>query len=301
MKWLVRSPQKLAPFLRDQLASSGKRVRKALESNFCRVNGRVERFGSASLQKGDAVEMAVHWNRVQAAEKPTLLYEDEWLEIVNKPIHVTCSPEHFPKRLLVHRLDKDTTGVLLLAKSAPVRDRLMELFAQREMVKQYIAVVDGAPRETHGVRESKLARKGTFQGQTIWGSCGQGQTAITHWKTLASGKQAALLLCEPYTGRTHQIRVHLAEMGHPILVDRQYASSFRCQLFIQRPLLHALSLAFVHPFTGQALSVRAPLPLDICEALRCVAIRYPCDLGGKEPQTDSGDQSEKDKKSKEIR
>lgn len=299
MKWLVRSPQKLAPFLGAQLQSSGKQMRKALEANLCRVNGRIERFGSASLRPGDTVEMAADWKRSQATEKPTLLYEDEYLQIVNKPVGVVCSQEHF-KALLVHRLDKDTTGVLLLAKNGAAKDKLMELFEQREMVKKYIALVDGIPRAESGVQESRLMKKGSFQGQTIWGSGPQGQTAITHWTKLASGKQAALILCEPYTGRTHQIRVHMAEMGHPILVDRQYASSFRCPLFIQRPLLHAAALEFIHPFTGQKIVAQAPLPLDICEALRNVSIRHVGDFFGKQQKEDSRDQSQNNEKSKEV-
>ncbi len=274
MKWLVRSPQKLAPFLRDQLSHSGKQVRKALEANLCRVNGKIERFGSASLRAGDAVEIANNWKSSGVVEKATLLYDDEWFEIVNKPANIICAPGSFPKRELVHRLDKDTTGVLLLAKKREATERLMELFKKREMVKKYLALVDGVPFSEGGVRESRLIRKSSFQGQTIWGSGASGQTAVTEWTKLRSGKQAALLLCEPYTGRTHQIRVHLAEMGHPILVDRQYASHFRCPLFIQRPLLHAASLEFTHPFTGENIKVKAPIPNDLSDALQKVAICY---------------------------
>ncbi len=253
---------------------SGKKLRKVLEANLCRVNGRIERFGSKLLKRGDVVELAPNWKAALSAEKPSFQthYEDEFLKIVEKPTGWVCDEASAkaafgPGHHLVHRLDKDTTGLLLIAKGAAMRDRLMELFEKREIAKTYLAVVDGVPKSEGGIRESLFARKGSFQGQTIWGSSAQGLTAVTHWKKWAQGAQAALLLCEPLTGRTHQIRVHLAEMGHPILVDRQYASSFRCQVFVQRPLLHAWRLCFVHPMTQQRLEIQSPLPVDIRKAL----------------------------------
>ena len=274
MRWLVPSPQKLVPFLQGRLGDySGKFLRKLLEANLCRINGKVERFGSRSLQGGDAVELAPSW-KSGLAPKPLhfdTLYEDECLKIVNKPAGWVCAdakpfgPNHF----LVHRLDKDTTGLLMVAKGVSSRDELMELFKQRKVAKQYVALVDGTPKEKEGVRKSLLARKGPMS----WGSAQKGLTAITHWKTLSVGKQASLLLCEPETGRTHQIRVHMAEMGHPILIDRHYAKSFRCPLFIQRPLLHAYQLQF--SFRGQEIDVIAPLPADLTDAASAVGIN-PC-------------------------
>lgn len=271
MKWLVPAPQKLVAFLQGQLGDySGKFLRRLLEANLCRINGRVERFGSRVVQGGDAVELAPSWKSLLTPKLSHFetLYEDEFLQVVDKPAGWICTDKEAlkafgPKHYLVHRLDKDTTGLLILAKSPKMRDLLMELFEKREVAKQYVALVDGVPKEKEGVRNSLLAKKGSFQGQTIWGSSSQGLTAITHWKVLAAGNKAALVLCEPETGRTHQIRVHMAEMGHPILVDRQYAKSFRCSLFIQRPLLHAYRLRF--SFQGKEIDVTAPIPSDLRE------------------------------------
>jgi len=279
MKWLVPAPQKLVAFLQHQLGDySGKFLRRVLEANLCRINGKIERFGSRDVRGGDAVELAPHWKSLLTPELPKFetLYEDEFFKIVDKPSNWVCTDEEAlrafgPKHYLVHRLDKDTTGLLIVAKSPTVRDRFMELFEQRAISKQYLALVDGVPNEG-GVRKSLLGKKGSFQGQTIWGSGPKGLTAITPWKRLAMGAKAALLLVEPETGRTHQIRVHLAEMGYPILVDRQYAKSFRCPLFIQRPLLHAYRLRFDHPFLGKSIDLTAPLPLDMREALKGVGI-----------------------------
>jgi RluA family pseudouridine synthase len=279
VKWLVPGPQKLVAFLQGQLGDySGKFLRRLLEANLCRINGRVERFGSRLVQGGDAVELAPSWKSVltpQIASFETL-YEDEFLKIVDKPAGWVCTDAEAlrsfgPKHYLVHRLDKDTTGLLILAKSPASRDQLMEHFEKRLITKHYLALVDGAPSEGEGTRKSLLGKKGSYQGQTIWGSMPHGLTAITHWKRLAVGNKASLLLCMPETGRTHQIRVHLAEMGHPILVDRQYAKSFRSSLFIQRPLLHAYGLQF--SFQGKPIDVTAPIPADFFDALKRSGIK----------------------------
>lgn len=277
MKWLVPAPQKLVAFLQGHLGSySGKFLRRLLEANLCRINGQVERFGSRVVKGGDAVELAPSWKSLltpKLSEFETL-YEDEFLKIVNKPAGWVCTDKNCtlsfgPSHYLVHRLDKDTTGLLILAKNRSSRDQLMEMFEKREIAKQYLALVDGVPHESQGTRKSLLAKKGSYQGQTIWGSSQNGLTAITHWKKLSTGKKASLILCEPETGRTHQIRVHLAEMGHPILIDRQYAKTFQCPLFIQRPLLHAHRLRFA------AIDVTAPLPADFSKGLKDLSCKIP--------------------------
>ncbi len=300
MKWLASTPQKLVAFLQGQLGSySGKFLRRLLEANLCRVNGRVERFGSRVILARDVIELAPSWKSVLAPKLSSfeVLYEDDFLKIVNKPSGWICDPKNALKtfgagQYLVHRLDKETTGLLIIAKNASVRDQLMEMFEKRLIAKSYLALVDGIPKESQGERRSLFVKKGSFQGQTIWGSSaagsGHGLTAITRWKIAAKGKNASLILCEPLTGRTHQIRVHMAEMGHPILVDRQYAKSFRCKLFIQRTLLHAYRLQFF--FEGKAIDVIAPLFLDMRNVLRDVGVqmRHLLELFGKE-EADQGE------------
>ncbi len=279
MKLLVPSQQKLVPFLQGHLGSySGKFIRKLLEANLCRVNGRVERFGSRVVKGGDSVELAPSWKSVLTPKLSNFetLYEDEGLKVVAKPAGWICTdgealkafgPGHF----LVHRLDKDTTGLLIVAKGGKARDQLMELFEKREVEKTYLALVDGCPKEERGIRKSLLGKKGSYQGQTIYGSCSHGLTAVTGWRLLAKGNRASLVECSPETGRTHQIRVHMAEMGHPILVDRQYADRFECPLFVQRTLLHAHRLSFA--FEGKKIDLVAPIPPDFKEALLAIGIR----------------------------
>ena len=252
MKRSVLVSQKLIGFLQEEINAvcSGKMLRRALEANLCRVNGRIERFGSAQLKKGDVVELASNWQSI--ASPPSIsqfkvLYEDDALRIVDKPAGWVCSEENclrtFKNCFLVHRLDKDTTGVLVLAKNKISRDAWMEKFSQREVHKQYLAVADGIPREDHGVIESSLVRKKTFQGQTIWGSGHRGLHAVTHWRVLAAGKNSSLLLCEPITGRTHQIRAQLSAIGQPILNDVLYgAQEFNTDDWIS---LRAVKLKFL--------------------------------------------------------
>jgi len=273
VKLIVSTPQKLVPFLQHCLSGefSGKKVRRLLEANLCRVNGRVERFGSSRLEKGDVVELAPSWKKEAPAPKFKVLFEDDDLLLVDKPMGWVSSEENCrrtfgPHFMLGHRLDKDTTGVLAIAKNGKTRDELKEFFANREVEKEYLAIVDGVPKETEGVRESALVKKRVFEGQTVWGSGQGGLYALTRWKKMASGKKSALLLCQPLTGRTHQIRVHLAEMGHPILVDRQYAEKFQSSLFASRPLLHASRL------TIKNITVVAEVPKDFRSALRSLGM-----------------------------
>ncbi|HSX38353.1 MAG TPA: RluA family pseudouridine synthase [Chlamydiales bacterium] len=280
MKFCVSSPQKLVSFLQYSIEKkySVKMMRRLLEANLCRVNGRIERFGSTRLKKGDVVEFAPSWKSVverKADLRPkfTTLYENGDVILVNKPEGWVCSEENCkhtfgPSLHLVHRLDKDTTGVLALAKSLSARDDLVSLFAKREVEKEYLAIVDGVPKTPCGTQESFLVRRRSFEGQTIWGSGKKGLHAVTKWNVLGIGKDAALLQCLPLTGRTHQIRVHLTEMGHPILVDRQYATKFRCPFFVTRPLLHSYRLKI-----GD-IAAQAPIPFDMEDFLHASHLSY---------------------------
>lgn len=275
MKWLVPERQKLVQFLQGQLSPppSRKTLRRVLEANLCRVNGSVERFGAAEVDRGAIVELAPAWDSLSRTHLHPLrpLFEDDSLLIVDKPAGWVCDEAQCrkalgPRRYLVHRLDKETTGVLVVAKTLKARAALMQQFADRRIEKNYLALVDGIPRDKQGVCQTFLAKIGSYEGQTIWASRSKGLYAETHWRCIASGSEASLLLCQPVTGRTHQIRVHLAELGMPILIDRQYSSKFRCRFFASRPLLHALRIRLTHPETGEPVDVNAPLPDDFALA-----------------------------------
>lgn len=264
MMWQVSREDKLIAFLQGRLPDySGKALRKMLDANGCRINGQVERFASKRIRPGDRVEL--HLKIPKSDWTFTTLYEDDFLKVVNKPAGWVCDPKNVEKGFsLVHRLDKETTGALILAKGDP--EPLFKLFEERAVEKEYLALVDGIPKQESGEIRSLLMKKGAYQGQTIWGSGPKGLTAITKWKRLSSAGQTSLISLEPETGRTHQIRVHMAEMGHPILIDRQYAKTFRSSLYSPRIMLHASRLCFT--FEGKRIDVSAPLFPDMEAVLR---------------------------------
>lgn len=213
-----------------------------------------------------------------------ILYEDSHLLAINKPAGMVVHPAPgnpsgtFVNALLyhckelpdssdhlrpgiVHRLDKETTGVLLAAKTKEAHQQLVSLFAQRKMKKRYLAICLGNPGEQtvsapigrHPLRRKEMA------------VCTEGgKEAISHIKTLAHSNGLSLVEIRPQTGRTHQIRVHLKEIGCPILGDSVYGSSSANKKWsIQRQLLHAYAIAFPHPlYKEQFLELSAPIPQD---------------------------------------
>ena len=171
---------------------------------------------------------------------------------------------------LVHRLDRETTGVILLAKNDVIKERLIEQFRRFSVKKNYLALVQGRVDQAEGVIESYLERSPPSSLGPVWkeSTDSKGLYAYTAWRQLGNNPVATLLRCSPKTGRTHQIRVHLAGMGHPIIGDRRYGCLHRQYSWAPRFFLHAESLAFFHPITLQPLFVRAPLPEDFRQAMQ---------------------------------
>lgn len=283
-KWRVSaadSNKKLLAFLRDkdQGAHSVKLLKRAIDYKRCLVNGKVQRISTSKLREGDLVEIDLsELKELKASRTFTcpILYEDDHLLVVNKPDGLVCEdarlnallPQYQGKLLLIHRLDKETSGALMLAKSAQDKEAFIELFRAKSVTKIYEAIVDGKVEATDGKLQSYLTKKASIAGQSLWGSSRRGkkqELALTFWKRLKVGKSATLLRCQPITGRTHQLRVHLSEMGHPILGDFQYGKHFTCQLKPKRHLLHAYILQFIHPITEKEIEIKAPLPQDFIE------------------------------------
>lgn len=279
-EWIVPSEEsgnKLLTFLLHRLEGkySARALKKIIEQNGCEVNGRTERFASTILGKGDHICLYLEHAKSSFSpivEPSCILFEDEALLIYNKPAGVNSDEkgllqlwkETLPSLQLVHRLDRDTTGVLVLAKQTIVFHNLVEQFKQLQVEKRYLAIVDGIVDQVKGKIENYLGKKHAYAGQTIWGAVSQvkGLYASTEWERLHKGQAASLMICYPKTGRTHQIRVHMAEMGYPILGDYQYGKQFQCTYRPLRTLLHAEAIRFHHPITGNELHVTAPLPND---------------------------------------
>lgn len=203
-----------------------------------------------------------------------IVYEDDWLCIVNKPKHLAVHPArdpdeptlenalaaHFTGRDNPHpvsRLDKDTTGLIAIAKSGYVHALMKRLQADGRYQKTYLAILDGVPEEPHFFIDAPI---GPVPGSTYARTVRQDGAPARSECTLKNSQNGlSLVRLVPHTGRTHQLRVHLAYIGLPLLGDWLYGT--RSDL-VDRPLLHAESLAFEHPVTGEALRFSAPIPKD---------------------------------------
>lgn len=164
---------------------------------------------------------------------------------------------------IVHRLDKETTGVLLVAKSDAAHRALAEQFAGRQLKKEYLALVSGVPALASGVIERAIARHPVHRHRMTVGE--GGRPSRTDWeKVECFGSLASLLRCRIHTGRTHQIRVHMKSIGHPLLGDATYGWREDPRLPEQPPrvMLHAERIAFLHPITARPMLIQAPLPPD---------------------------------------
>lgn len=207
-----------------------------------------------------------------------LIHEDAHLLVLNKPAGLLCVPgrgedkqdclsaramRRWPDALVVHRLDMATSGLVLMARGAAMQRALGDAFAERRVHKRYQAIVDGAMpvQDEWSVIDAPLMAD--WPNRPLQKVDPAGKPSLTRWRALSSasapnGKaQATHLLLEPLTGRSHQLRVHLLSIGHPILGDALYGSA-DVQARAPRLLLHASELGFVHPVTQQALCLQSP-------------------------------------------
>lgn len=212
---------------------------------------------------------------------PELIYSDDDLLVLNKPSGLLAVPgrgpdkqdclsvrvqARFPEALVVHRLDQPTSGLMLMARHAEAQRRLGEAFALRQVHKQYTAVVSGEPaasKSNDGWGLIDLPIAADWPRRPLRVIDAAGQPSQTRWQLIASGtagtERRSRLLLEPLTGRTHQLRVHLAAIGHPILGDALYADAVVCAQ-AERLLLHASGLRFAQPMTGEVLELSSPAP-----------------------------------------
>jgi len=255
----------LLQFLKKYLPDfSNRKIKELLERGCVSVNGIVERFGSKRLSLGDSINFQ---NKLLSyTSNLDILFEDEHFLSINKPINFESNSfnieKYFPGCHLVHRLDKNTTGALLIAKTLVFKKQIERCFKERQIQKNYVALVDGTLDKESGVIESYLKRIKHYQGQTIWGSCPskRGLYAKTIFKKIKIYSDFSYVLLTPITGRTHQLRVHLKELNHPILGDFQYCRKFNSQVNVNSLCLHASKISFIHPITNKAVIIEAPLP-----------------------------------------
>jgi 23S rRNA pseudouridine1911/1915/1917 synthase len=287
--------QRLDRYLASQKKwGSRSQVQRLIAEGAVRLDGQPAKAGTV-LRCGQTIEVTARTPSAVTTVEPEdipldVLYEDEWLLVINKPpgLVVHPAPGHWRGTLvsallhhwrgprpgldpfrpgIVHRLDKDTSGVLVIAKDPGTLADLGAQFRRREVEKQYVAFVWGRLRAQRGTIAEPIGRNPVHRMRMAVRR--GGREALTDFEVVERFDEVTLLRLFPKTGRTHQIRVHLAAIGHPIVGDAVYGGSRRRggEVLIHRQALHAEQLSFCHPHTGQRVRFAAPLADDL-QALR---------------------------------
>jgi 23S rRNA pseudouridine1911/1915/1917 synthase len=275
------------------------RIQALIDGGRVRMEGRAPK-ASLRLRGGERVELELPAPAPAVAAPQDLplriLYEDGDLVVVDKAAGMVVHPAagHADGTLVnallyrlkdlggiggelrpgvVHRLDKDTSGCLVVAKNEEALAALQIAFKGRAVKKTYLALVHGTPKRAEGTIETLYGRH-PVQRKRFTGKVKSGKRAVTAYRVRERYEGSALLEVDLLTGRTHQVRAHLSELGHPLLCDALYGGARKAkgalaeaQHALRRQALHAWKLAFAHPRTGQPLSFEAPLPPDFTRAL----------------------------------
>ncbi|MGL6043879.1 MAG: RluA family pseudouridine synthase [Sandaracinobacteroides sp.] len=282
---------------------SRERLKALVAAGAVTVAGVAERDPARKMKGGEAVSVLVPEARAADAIAQDIaleiLFEDDHLLVVEKPAGLVVHPaagnldgtlvnallHHCAGRLsgiggvarpgIVHRIDKDTSGLLVVAKTDRAHAGLAAQFARHTIGRRYLAVVAGLPTPPAGRIEANLARSDANRQKIAVVAPPRGRHAITHYRVLEPLKGAALVECRLETGRTHQVRVHMAHLGHPLLGDPAYGQGRLAELCrrlgFARQALHAQSLVFEHPVTKEMLTFESVAPPDIQDLL--IALR----------------------------
>jgi RluA family pseudouridine synthase len=248
------------------------------------LNGKAV-FLSARLSAGDVLTVDVSDPETLSPIVPVdfplaVLWEDEHLLAVDKPAGITVhgaalteesvtiagAAAHYLGSTAVHvvnRLDRGTSGVMLIAKSGYMHARCMELLHTEAFCRGYVAICEGVPEPAHGIIDVPIGRDET----SLLRRCvrADGQPAVTEYEVQETQNGRSLVQLLPQTGRTHQLRVHMAHIGHPLVGDWLYGTEDKT--LITRPPLHSYQLRFTHPLTGEVVALTAPLPKDMARLL----------------------------------
>jgi 23S rRNA pseudouridine1911/1915/1917 synthase len=231
-----------------------------------------------------------------------IVFEDEHLIVVDKPAGMVVHPaagnfdntlvnallHHCAGRLsgiggvarpgIVHRIDKDTSGLIVAAKTDLAHEGLSAQFARHSIDRRYLAIVAGVPQPPAGSVDAPLARSSANRRKMAIVREGRGKRALTHYRLVTALREAALVECRLETGRTHQVRVHMASLGHPLLGDPVYGRTRPAhrellkKLGFSRQALHAAALGFVHPVSKENLSFKSAVPSDMQELFSALIV-----------------------------
>ncbi len=260
-----------------------------------KVDGHVVTTPARRVTAGQRIEVVLRPTAETLAFRPepavaarwNVVYEDAALLVIDKPAGLVVHPApgnwsgtllngllahhagaaRLPRAGIVHRLDKDTSGLLVVAKTLAAQTALVRAIAAREVRREYLALAHGEPRQPAWTVDAPIGRDPVSRVRMA--VVAGGKPARTDVERLAARAGLSALRCRLHTGRTHQIRVHLASCGHPLVADALYGG--RPALGLERQALHAARLAFAHPDDGRALDFGAPLPADLAAAWQQVA------------------------------
>jgi 23S rRNA pseudouridine1911/1915/1917 synthase len=298
---------RLDTFLRTKFpAVSRGAMQRLIEQGHIRVNGQATK-PTHTPRAGDQVE--IHWPDARPAEAQPeempldILFEDKSLLVVNKPAGLVVHPaagheehtlvnallHHCAGQLsgiggvarpgIVHRLDKETSGCLVVAKNDETHLALSKQFAERQVKKIYNAIVCGELARDSGEIRAAIARHSTHRKRMAVRDDDSGRAAHTSWRVLEKLNAAAFVEAQIHTGRTHQIRVHFEFLGHPLVGDETYGTK-QNKRFAEltgyaapRVMLHSRELSFIHPRTEKEMSFESPLPEDFREALKRLHVK----------------------------
>ena len=286
--------ERLDTFVSRKAGLSRSLAQRLISRGAVRVGGeaRPKQYRLRAGERVDLDEPPGEEMRPSPQEIPlNIVYEDADLAVIDKPAGLVVHPAagHHEGTLvnallhalgdlsrvagearpgIVHMLDRDTSGLMVVAKNDPSPLRLQEMVRERVLKRHYLALVHGVPRTRLGTIEAPVGRDARDRKRMAVTSPG-GKHAITHFRVRQAFAACALLEVELVTGRTHQIRVHLAYIGHAVAGDREYGrvGELERELGLQRQFLHACRLEFLHPTGGEALCFASPLPADLQGAL----------------------------------
>jgi len=289
-------PGRLDTYITEKARISRTLAQKLIEEGFVTYNNNIAPKSGTRLKEGDLIFVRIpverrKETRVKKEDIPIdVIYEDDNIIVVNKArgmvVHpaaghqdgtlvnallyyseeIEQAPETADRPGIVHRLDKGTSGIIIAAKDYKTHQKLVEMFRLRQVKKEYIAVVYGRLKNREGIINLPIGRhpKDRKKMAVVAG----GKSAVTKWKIKKAYKDYTVLLVYPETGRTHQIRVHLQYIGHPVVGDPDYAVGKTPPYPISGQALHSARLTLQHPVTGEMLDLTAPLPQDMEDLIR---------------------------------
>ena len=283
---IEKGGERIDKYLSEQLEDMTRsHIQKLIKENMVRVNGMAVK-SNFKLSASDQIEV-----EIPELKEPDILpenipldilYEDQDILVVNKPkgMVVHPAPGHYTGTLvnaimyhckdnlsgingvmrpgIVHRIDMDTTGSLLICKNDRAHQALAKQLKEHSITRKYHAIVHGRLKEDEGTIDKPIGRH-PIDRKKMSVHCTNGREAVTHYRVLKRFQQFTYIECQLETGRTHQIRVHMSSIGHPILGDQVYGPA-KCPYKLQGQTLHAKVLGITHPTTGKYMEFDAPLP-----------------------------------------